>query len=266
MPDGPFTAAGFADAVARLRSTAPAGMRLYCSLVPTQERRLRSDADGAAALASLDAVLIGGAPATRTERVAGVVETYGSTETSGGCVYDGTPLKGVRIDADADARILVSGPTLFDGYADGDDDGTFTRGGIRWLRMPDIGRVVGGRLVVRGRADDVIVTGGMKAHPGDVERALLARGDVGEAVVVPVPDEEWGQRVVALVVPAAGSGPVDEAALRRDLGDALPRHAVPKEIRVVESLPLLESGKIDRGAARALARTPTGGPRARDDA
>jgi len=265
MPDRSFAPDGFVDAVARLRAGAPPGARLYCSLVPTQLRRLRADAAGAAALAAFDAVLVGGAPLGRDARERGVLETYGSTETAGGCVYDGHPLPGVRVDVDADERIIIAGPVLFDGYADGGDDGTMMRDGTRWLRMPDLGRMVDGQLVVDGRADDVMVTGGHKVHPTAIEGALRDTPGLADAVAVPIPDDEWGERIVALVVGQPGYV-LDVRALREELVATLPRHAVPKEVRVVESLPLLESGKIDRGAARALAQATTGGARARDDA
>ena len=259
LPPGPFTADGFAGAVRDLRAASPADARLYCSLVPTQVRRILRDAAATDALASLDRVLVGGAALTHADVPSVVVRTYGATETAGGCVYDGVPLSGVEVDVEPDGTVLIAGPTLFDGYEDGAPDGTVTRDGRRWLRMPDYGRLDDGRLTVIGRRDDVVVTGGHKVHPADVERALAEMGSVAEAAVVGVPDDEWGERIVALVVARDGAEPPDAASVRATLSGSLPRYALPREVRVVHALPLLESGKIDRGTARTLALEPTGG-------
>ncbi len=241
-------------------------MPLYVSLVPTQLHRIAEDPAAVLALEVFDAILVGGAALRRDVAPPNAIETYGSTETAGGCVYDGLPLQGVEVEMEGDGRVLVSGSTLFDGYADGGDDGTVLRDGTRWLRMPDVGEWADARLAVLGRADDVIVTGAFKVHPASVERALLALPGIAEAVVVDAPDKEWGERIVALVSLAGRRGPVSTEALRTELADTLPRHALPRHVIVLENLPLLDSGKIDRGAARALARVSNGGPRARDDA
>ncbi|HJX44158.1 MAG TPA: AMP-binding protein, partial [Geodermatophilus sp.] len=188
-----------ADAVARL----PAGRR-YTALVPTQlRRRLDAEPD---ALRALDAVLVGGAAADPAllarAREAGVavVTTYGMTETSGGCVYDGVPLDGVRVRVD-DGGIAVSGPVLALGYRR-DPEGTAAAFAGGEFRTRDAGTVdAHGRLTVTGRLDDVVVTGGVNVAPQAVEGALRAHPDVDDAVVFGRPDDEWGQRVVAAVVP-----------------------------------------------------------------
>jgi O-succinylbenzoic acid--CoA ligase len=266
MRPGRFDPGVFAQAAFAARVDTPSDVPLYVSLVPTQLRRISSDPVAASSLSVFGAILVGGAAFRREDAPPNVIETYGSTETAGGCVYDGHPLAGVDVALDADGRILVSGPVLFDGYADESDDGTEFRGGARWLRMPDAGELTGGRLAVLGRLDDVIVTGAFKVHPAVVERALLALRSIAEAAVVAIPDDEWGERIVALVVPAPGIGAIEEDALRATLSAALPRHALPRDVVTVENLPLLDSGKIDRRAAQALALPPTGGSRARDDA
>ena len=266
MRPGRFDPRVFAQAARAARTDTAPGVPLYLSLVPTQLRRISDDRAAASSLSVFDAILVGGAALGREDAPPQAIETYGSTETSGGCVYDGRPLAGVDVALDPDGRILVSGTVLFDGYADDADDGTELRGGAPWLRMPDAGDLAGGLLTVHGRVDDVIVTGGFKVHPAVVERALLALRSIAEATVVAIPDDEWGERIVALVVPAPGVGAIEESALRATLAAALPRHALPRDVVTVESLPLLDSGKIDRRAARALALPPTGGSRARDDA
>ena len=264
--------------------------RLYVSLVPTQLVRVLRDPAAGQALAEADAVLLGGAAADpalldRARRAGvSVVTTYGMSETGGGCVYDGRPLDGVELaiqdpDADGAGRILISGPVLAEGYlrdsddADSDPDATVRgregfqdTGAGRVLVTSDRGRLrPDGRLEVLGRLDDVIITGGVKVEPRYVEEALTGLEAVAEACVVGLPDEQWGSVVVAAVVcelaagqegsgsPDGRSGP-DGAALREAVRDRLDGAHAPKRVAILETLPLLPSGKVDRRAvARLLA-------------
>lgn len=234
---GPTTVPAFERATSRLT-----GPRRLVSLVPTQLARLLESS----ALQEYDAVLLGGAaaPAALLDRArdAGVrvVTTYGMSETCGGCVYDGVPLPGVTVRAAG--RIRISGPVVARGYrlrpdltADAFDGDTFT--------TTDVGELVDGRLVVLGRADDVIVTGGEKVAPVAVEAALASHPSVAEVAVVGVPDAEWGARVVAVAVLR---GPLSLEEARAHVAARLSRVAAPRELRVVDALPLLPSGKIDR--------------------
>jgi O-succinylbenzoic acid--CoA ligase len=247
-----FRPAGFARATGRL----PHGARRYTSLVPTQLGRILDEGGaGMYALSGYDAVLVGGAalaPALRAraeEAGIRVVATYGMSETCGGCVYDGVPLDGVRVGLGEDGRLALGGPMLAEGYL-GDPglteasfvDGMFLTG--------DLGRWDGDRLTVLGRADDVIVTGGEKVAPAAVERVLAAQPGVGAVCVVGVPDPEWGQAVVAAVVPT-GAGP-DVEALRTAVREAEGRAAVPRRVRLLPELPLRGVGKPDRTAVAAL--------------
>ena len=245
LADGPFTAAAFAEATARLT-----GPRRCVSLVPTQLRRVQ-DGIGLEALRAYDAVLLGGAaapPALLDQvRAAGVrlVTTYGMSETSGGCVYDGLPLDGVRVGA-RDGRITLSGPVVARGYrlrpdltAEAFHGDTFT--------TRDLGRLDGGVLRVLGRADDVVVSGGEKVPPLTVEAALEGHPAVVEAAVIGVPDPEWGARVVAFVVLRSS---LSLAQAREHVARDLPRAWAPRELHEVEALPLLASGKVDRAALR----------------
>ena len=100
-----------------------------------------------------------------------------------------------------------------------------------------------------GRADDVVVTGGEKVAPAAVEAALAEHPAVAEAAVVGVPDAEWGQRVVAVVVAAAGRADAG-AGPRARRAAARPGAGAPRELRVVDALPLLARGKLDRAALR----------------
>lgn len=228
----------------------------YTSLVPTQVVRLAATAQGRDALAAFHTVLVGGAPAPGVTANANLVSTYGATETCGGCVYDGVPLDGVAVRVARDGRVAISGPTLADGYADGDDAAFVTEGNAaednaaRWFVTSDVG-TWDGTLTVLGRADDAIITGGLKVHPARVERALAALPGIVDAAVAGVPDAEWGERVVAWVTTAQGIPTIEE--LRAALAADLAPHELPREVVVVGAVARSAGGKIDRAAMRALA-------------
>ncbi|MEU4444345.1 o-succinylbenzoate--CoA ligase [Actinosynnema sp. NPDC050801] len=240
-----FRASGFA-AAARPVLAGPG--RHYTALVPTQLARLvAADGPGLAAVRQFDAVLIGGAatPPALLERSrelgVRVVTTYGMSETSGGCVYDGMPLDGVRVRL-ADGRIEVGGPVLALGYQGGERFG-------EWFRTGDLGRVrADGTLEVLGRADDVIISGGENVVPARVERALAAQAGVREACVVGLADPEWGQVVAAAVVPEDPGDPPDADELCAAVGEVVGRFAMPKRVVFVPELPLRGPGKVDRRA------------------
>jgi len=237
--------------------------RRYASLVPTQLARALEVPAATAALARLDAVLLGGAaaPAPLLARAADagvrVVRTYGSTETSGGCVYDGAPLDGVEVALDDDGRVLLRGPVLATGYRGRPDlaaEAFVQRGGRRWYATSDLGALdAEGRLSVLGRLDDVLVTGGRKVAPLAVERVLADLPGVADALVVGVPDPEWGQRVVALVVPVTGAAAPSLDAVRAAVRARLGAASAPRDVLVVEAVPLRGIGKPDRRAAAGLA-------------
>lgn len=234
----------------------PAGDR-FVSLVPTQLQRLLTDPESAAALATFHTVLLGGGPidpALRERaRAAGVrvVATYGSAETAGGCVYDGLPLDGVAVAIGDDGRVRISGPTLFDGY---EDDPGLTASVLvdGWFLTSDAGRLdEDGRLQVLGRLDDVIVTGGVNVPGPAVAARLRAHPGVREAEVLGVPDEEWGNRVVAFVV---GDVALPGLAELRDwVAAEHPRSWAPRQLVALDDVPLLANGKPDRLRLRALA-------------
>jgi O-succinylbenzoic acid--CoA ligase len=257
LRDG-FRPDDFATATAQL-----AEGRRYTSLVPTQLARLL-DAGGAAldALRSFAAVLVGGAAldpwlhARALAAGARVVTTYGMSETAGGCVYDGVPLQGVRVDVDETGRIRLGGPTLADGYL-GNPADTAAAFGDGWFRTGDLGRWRGGRLEVLGRADDMIITGGENVAPAAVERVLAAQAGVRAACVVGLPDVEWGQVVAAAVVADPGNGPhepdpVRAGRLRAAVLAELGRAAVPRVLHTVPEIPLRGIGKPDRHAMAVL--------------
>ncbi|HEY6931979.1 MAG TPA: AMP-binding protein [Marmoricola sp.] len=226
----------------------------YVSLVPTQLVRLLRAPDLAAevdALGRCAAVLIGGGPLdprVREEaerRGLRIVQTYGMSETCGGCVYDGLPLAGVEVHID-DGAVLLRGPMLFDGY---EGDAERTRAVLRegWFHTFDLGHWEDQRLRIDGRADDVVISGGVKVPAAAVVAGLERQPEVAAACVVGVPDDEWGERVVAVLVPRA------EPTRSLDPDPSLPRAWWPKDLVWVPSLPLLPNGKPDRLRARELA-------------
>ncbi|MGI3780349.1 MAG: AMP-binding protein [Janthinobacterium lividum] len=230
----------------------PPGRR-YLSVVPTQLVRALERPDLVAALAGLDAVLVGGgavdAGVLERARSAGIgcVTTYGMSETCGGCVYDGVPLDGVDVRVDEDGLISIGGPVLFSGYRGRPDltaevlePGRFRtadRGG--WLTGLDGTR----RLEVLGRVDDVVISGGYNVDLSAVEHRALAwpeRG-VAEIVVVGVPHPEWGVEVVAVA-----DAPLPFDGLRAWVRAELPAFAAPRRLVVLDRLPRTASDKVDR--------------------
>jgi O-succinylbenzoic acid--CoA ligase len=230
--------------------------RRYTALVATQLAKALADPAATAALADLDAVLIGGGPAPRPVLDAAasagirVVRTYGMSETAGGCVYDGIPLDGVRVRVDADGRIVIGGSTLANGYRNPPDPDPFAEPG--WFRTDDIGTVDdSGVLSVLGRADEAISTGGLTVLPQPVEAALRAHPAVADCAVFGLDDDRLGQRVVAAIVVSAGCAPPSLDTLRAHVMHTLDRTAAPRELHIVDALPMRGIGKVDR---QALAR------------
>jgi O-succinylbenzoic acid--CoA ligase len=223
------------------------------SLVPTMLRRLL---DAGADLRHLRRILLGGASPGAAlladARRAGldVMTTYGMTETAGGCVYDGRALDGVDVRLEEDGHISLRGAVLFDGYRL-QDDLTAAVLSDGWFRTEDLGRWSGdGRLEVLGRSDDVIITGGEKVAAGWLAALLESHPAVAEAAVTGRPDPDWGQRVVAFVV--ATATPPTLADLRDFVRSQAPAHTAPAELVVVDDLPRLASGKVDRRALPGL--------------
>jgi O-succinylbenzoic acid--CoA ligase len=154
--------------------------------------------------------------------------------------------------------VLLAGPVLARGYRrtrDGTPDAFSTDArGRRRLRTDDLGSVDGdGRLTVLGRADDVVVTGGLKVAPRPVEEALLAMPGVAEAAVVGAADAQWGQRVVAVLVPDPGGTAPTDTAVREHVAATVAAHAAPHQVLRLDALPLRGPGKPDRAALARIA-------------
>ncbi len=287
LPPGPFDARAFAVATSRLD-----GDLRFTSLVPAQ---LLTLVDAAAdsrrvrrALSSYDAILIGGqrldaALAERAHRLgAHVVRTYGSSETAGGCVYDGVPLPGARARV-VDGQLELSGPMLADGYL-GDPERTDAAfhsapdaDGIvhRWYRTGDTGTVEAGRVSVTGRIDNVIISGGTNVSLDRVEEAVRALDGFGTAIVVGIDHQRWGQVPVVAVfadgargsAERAGSDAVStgsgagagtkagadaRAVVRAHVAALIGVAAQPAAVVTLGTMPTLSSGKPDRRRIRSL--------------
>jgi O-succinylbenzoic acid--CoA ligase len=234
---------------------AMAGPRRYTSLVPTQLTSMLASERDVAALRTFDAILVGGAalePRLRqdAERAGlGLVATYGMSETCGGCVYDGVALDGVAVAVSTGGRVRVGGPVLFDGY-DGQPELTAQVLQDGWFLTSDLGRLDDGLLQVLGRADDVVISGGVNVPTDAVAARVREHEDVRAVEVVGITDSRWGQRVVAVVTTARA---VDLAEIRDFVSDRLPRAWTPRELVVVDELPLLRNGKVDRKAVEQMA-------------
>ncbi|NHB84156.1 AMP-binding protein [Tessaracoccus sp. HDW20] len=234
---------GIAVTDAALETLEPHPGRNCVSIVGTQLYRALSDPTKAARLAAFDAVLVGGA-ALRPElraRAEGsgirIIETYGMSETCGGVVWDGVPLPGVDVRLGDHGRIALAGPSVFRGYLGRDDltAETLVDGAVL---TRDRGHLVDGRLVIDGRIDDVVISGGVNVDLALV-RAVVARREE-ESAVFAVDDHEWGARVVLF----APSGTLD--AWREALRNELPTASLPRQLVLVPRIPRGLGGKPDR--------------------
>ncbi|PAT08024.1 o-succinylbenzoate--CoA ligase [Corynebacterium hadale] len=241
-----FSIAEFAERAEELAAT---GERCYTALSPHQLAKATSSLQGIDALQRFTAVLVGGAAtnprlldSAKKLRI-NVVTTYGSSETAGGCVYDGVPIAGARVRIDG-GRVVLGGPMVAKGYRGPVEPDPFSTddSGQRWFTTSDAGHIDSGVLTVQGRLDNVISSGGFKLQPEVLERFLLAQPGVTAACVVGVADERFGQRICAAYTGSA------EVAELMDAFEDLPRWQVPKELRPVPALPQLGPGKVDRAA------------------
>lgn len=215
-------------------AAAAAGGATLVSLVGTALRRVDAR--------PFRVVVLGGS-APPDDRPPNAVATWGMTETGSGVVYDGVPLDGVEVRVVA-GEVHVRGPMLLRAYRDGTDP----KGPGGWLPTGDLGQIgPDGRLTVLGRKGDLIVTGGENVWPEPVERAIEADAAVAEAGVAGRPDPEWGQRVVAFVVPADRAAPPTLEAVRAAVRDRLPPWCAPRELVLVDHLPRTALGKLRRG-------------------
>jgi O-succinylbenzoic acid--CoA ligase len=258
-----------------LRGGAAAPAVTHLSLVPTQLRRLLEAWGEGPPPRSFRLALIGGArtPPELVERALftgwPVALTYGMTEmtsqvataTPAEVLYDpeavGRPLRGVEIRVDPSGEIRTRGPTRALAYLGSDAPLADAEG---WYHTGDLGELDGeGRLRVTGRRSDRIISGGVTVDAHEVEAALRKHPAVADAGVVGIPDPEWGERVVAAVVPASRGGGVDGGTAAAFAADwdawcrgRLSVAKVPREWRILDALPLNARGKVDRARLRGL--------------
>lgn len=239
----------------------------FFSVVPTQLARLLARPAAVEWLRGFRAVLVGGAGADAglLERAAAarlpLAPSYGMTETAAmvaalrpeeflrGRRDVGTALPHARVEVSTDGGVWVGGESVFRGYfPDGRPEGPFA--------TEDLGRMAAdGYLEIFGRRDQVLITGGEKVAPGEVEVVLRRATGVARLAVVGVPDAEWGQRVVAVVGPGEiFSAEQAQAAARRELAPA----QRPKAYLVVTEWPENAAGKVNRARLVALARRALG--------
>lgn len=248
-----FEAQSFNDAASALTDS-----KRLVSLVPTQLQRLLADPSPLtlSTLQRFDAILLGGARAPRAvldeaaKHSLKIHLTYGSSETSGGCVYDARALPGVEVKI-VDGQIWLGGPTLASGYLGNPqlnaEHFSTDAQGTRWYCTDDLGSLKDGVLSVQGRADDVLITGGIKVSASKIQHLLEVLPGINEVVVVGVSHPEWGQQVGAVFSGTASSETIRNT-VRAELGSA----AIPRRLVNLVALPMLPNGKFDRLAIQNL--------------
>jgi len=249
------------------------GIPRYTSLVPKQLSDLldaaESDLELRDALAGFERILVGGqsVPDELVDRAhplgVRVTKTYGSAETAGGCVWDGVPLGDTEVDI-VDGAVALSGPMLAGGYL-GDPTRTkkrfVVRGNRTWYLADDEGAIVDGVLQVSGRMDRTIISGGLKVNLDELEDTLHGVFPGCEWVAVGVTDTTWGEVPVVVGAPSGvkkgtveGEQVVSEDVVlslkqvQEAISHKFGRHAVPRQLVMLDAIPRLPSGKVDRRA------------------
>ncbi len=250
----PFTSAVFADAVKRA-----SGAQIHVSLVAAQLRRLLADEIGVAALQACALVLIGAGPLAASTRASAqdnqvhLVTSYGMTETSGGCVFDGRPLRGVKVESysESTSTLVISGPMLATGYRLEPKLTKlhFTAAGFI---TSDHGTVdADGFVTILGRADDVININGVNVSAGAVEQVISDIPNVTAVLVLPIAGPSDETAIVAAVETSSTS--TIEAVVKATVQQRLGPAAVPCHVIVQTELPMLPNGKVDREVISMIA-------------
>jgi O-succinylbenzoic acid--CoA ligase len=261
LSDGSFFPLHWKDVeCGRLPTGIPPGCCL--SLVPTQLQRLLASREAVAWLRRFRVISLGGAPAWESilkeaaDQGLRLAPSYGATETAAmatsllpeeflngrrGC---GRALPHAQVGVGVGGEVRVSGPSIFRGYYPA------MRGEREWL-SGDIGTMEsGGFLSILGRNDDLIITGGEKVSPSEVEATLRSSGEFADLAVIGLPDAEWGQEVVALY--PGDLAPPDPAKVNAALA-GLASFKRPKRLAGVSPWPRNAQGKLDRAELRRLA-------------
>jgi O-succinylbenzoic acid--CoA ligase len=221
----------------------------FTAIVPTQLfRALGGDKNLLEHLISAKAVLVGGAALTADLRVAAndaginVVETYGMSETSGGCVYNGAPLDGTEIEITEDGLISIKSKSLATTYLNNPQswDAKVING---YFITTDTGKIEDGKLIVTGRSDDVIISGGENISLAEVEKVISDTFSGVKCAAFALPDSQWGQ---SLQLAIAGEVKPDQSAINEYLSSHISRAAKVKHFIYLSELPRTSLGKIDR--------------------
>ena len=223
----------------------------YQAVVPTQLFRALQDEVLLAELKLAKAVLVGGGPSEESlveeARNSGmnVVTTYGMSETAGGCVYNGIPLPGVAITITGEGRVFIKAPQLALGYLDespGFQDGGFLTQDLgRWSDQE--------RLEIIGRADEVIISGGIKIALGEIESRIKSMPQLNDVHLFTRVSAEWGEEIVCAV---ATSEEISLTQIRDFVAEVMPRESAPRALILLEEMPLRGIGKPDRDTLRGL--------------
>ena len=217
----------------------------FTAIVPTQLfNALNGDADLLSHLKGTKAVLVGGAALSEELRSQGIssginiITTYGMTETCGGCIYNGEALDGVNFELTEDQRVKISGPVLAD-----------VENESGWFLTQDIGEILDGKLKVIGRADDVIITGGENISLSAIESELNKKFPQLLVAAFATSDSKWGQVLhVAVQTQDENLKPQISQALVSAIGN----HAKPKSVILLDKLPQIGVGKVDRTSLAKL--------------
>ena len=217
----------------------------FTAIVPTQLfNALNGDADLLSHLKGTKAVLVGGAALSEELRSQGIasginiITTYGMTETCGGCIYNGEALDGVNFELTEDQRVKISGPVLAD-----------VENESGWFLTQDIGEILDGKLKVIGRADDVIITGGENISLSAIESELNKKFPQLLVAAFATSDSKWGQ---ALHVAVQTQDENLKPQISQALVSAIGNHAKPKSVILLDKLPQIGVGKVDRTSLAKL--------------
>lgn len=231
----------------------------FTAIVPTQLfRALHGDTELLEHLKNCRAVLVGGAALAesmaRDAENAGItiVQTYGMSETSGGCVYNGEPLQGVEVKI-IDGQVAIRGATLASTYIN-DESAWLEKIDDGWFLTSDQGIITDGKLKVLGRADDVIISGGENISLNEIEESLRSHFPGIDIAAFALPDQEWGS---SLHLAIAGNTSIPESEITFFLIQTHGEMAKPKGFYRLTALPLIGIGKVDRNALMRIAAEST---------
>lgn len=219
----------------------------FTAIVPTQlYRALHGDSELLHHLQGCRAVLVGGASLSnelRSEAIArkiNVIETYGSTETSGGCIYDGQPLNGVQVRIDESKRLQIKGSVIAHSYLNQEQPLVDENG---WYTTADLAHFVDEKIVIEGRSDDVFISGGENISLTSIEQTISAKFPNLEVAAFTIKDSEWGQSLCCALVGADSS---IEDEIQDVLSSTIGTMAKVKRFLYLKEMPLIGIGKVDR--------------------